>query len=187
MTDIDTLKRHVRESNAIENIWVGEENLLFSRHLRIAKLVSKNAEKGIFITPLVMHAKLLPEIAGYRKCTVAVGRYVAPPHHMVPELMATWHNAQERHRQFLEKNQGSHLAEWIKERAWFFHNWFECIHPFSDGNGRTGRLILNSFLRHGKVPWHVVLEQDRFAYYARIREFEENIFKGWYPPHQWKY
>ena len=51
------------------------------------------------------------------------------------------------------------------ERAALFHLKFENIHPFVDGNGRTGRLILNlSLMKNGYPPVNVKFA-DRRRYY----------------------
>ncbi|HRH89073.1 MAG TPA: Fic family protein, partial [Rubrivivax sp.] len=36
------------------------------------------------------------------------------------------------------------------------HFLFVHIHPYSDGNGRIGRFILNTFLASGGYPWTVI-------------------------------
>ena len=52
------------------------------------------------------------------------------------------------------------------------HNQFETIHPFEDGNGRIGRLLLiNVLLKHGLPPLNIEIENRR-DYYEALREYQ---------------
>lgn len=51
------------------------------------------------------------------------------------------------------------------ERAAELHTRFVKIHPFVDGNGRTGRLLLNFELMKSGYPAAVIRKEDRLAYY----------------------
>lgn len=54
------------------------------------------------------------------------------------------------------------------------HNQFENIHPFADGNGRVGRILLNNILiKHGLPPMNIGL-RNRLEYYSSLQAYQKN-------------
>jgi Fic family protein len=54
------------------------------------------------------------------------------------------------------------------------HNHFETIHPFRDGNGRVGRLLLNNILLKHKLPPVNIELKNRREYYGALQEYQKN-------------
>lgn len=103
-----------------------------------------------------------PEDRGvYRRIPVKImGAYHMPPEPViVPEQM------EKLVKEFSKKK--LHPIE----SAALFHLKFEGIHPFMDGNGRTGRLILNPFLMQNGYPPINVKFADRKRYYEAFDSY----------------
>lgn len=105
----------------------------------------------------------------YRNCDVFIGNEICPNAVKIPELMNVWFKET---KQMMQNEEMSAM-----EIAWTSHHMFEVIHPFIDGNGRTGRLLLNKILiQLGHDPV-IINYSDRFQYYDAIKFFRYHHFE----------
>jgi hypothetical protein len=80
---------------------------------------------------LDLHSRVHPDLAGageWRKVGVRVGNRICPPWNEIPTLMNEW--AMQLIAKKFQSNDAAYVA-------------FEMIHPFADGNGRTGKILFN--------------------------------------------
>ncbi|MBI2631443.1 Fic family protein [Candidatus Pacearchaeota archaeon] len=116
-----------------------------------------------------IHDKLLEKIderKGYRYLDIRVIRsnFDATPGKYVKtdmDLLLNWYNE--------NKNKLNPLV-----MAIIFHHKFEKIHPFMDGNGRTGRMILNFILLKNSMPPNIIHKKTRKEYLEVMRKADES-------------
>jgi len=72
---------------------------------------------------------------------------------------------------FIDKNKQMNPVE-LSARA---HYRFEIIHPFGDGNGRIGRLLMNHLLWHAGYPMLIIEYKKRASYYKAFTQDEEHF------------
>ena len=111
----------------------------------------------------------------YRKLSVRVGQLIPPPAMEIPMLIEK-----------LEKymNEPSELPALI--RVGLVHVQFETIHPFLDGNGRIGRLLIVLMLIHTGLLNLPILypsyyfKSHHLSYYQKLNEVRtKGDFEGW--------
>lgn len=165
--------RYIFETNTIgfENGAVNVDDIVeTANHFRCIDMVIDNAMQPLseaFIKRL--HFTLKNGTSDSRKDWFAVGEYKRVPNEVggrdtaAPEEVATKIGALLDTYNTTKK----HPLEQIVE----FHHDFECIHPFQDGNGRVGRLILfKECLKNNIVPF--IIEDDlKMFYYRGLHEW----------------
>ena len=112
------------------------------------------------IHSLVMRRISPTEAGRYRQLDVkAAGtNHVYPPHYLLSNLMTDfihWLN---------DSRSALHPIEYASEA----HYRFVSVHPFADGNGRTGRLLMNLLLLKAGFPIVSISNQEREAYLEAI-------------------
>ncbi len=65
------------------------------------------------------------------------------------------------------------LDRYFLERISRFHLDFECVHPFCDGNGRMGRVIINYQLKRIGFPSVIIRDKEKADYYLSFGEYQE--------------
>ncbi len=109
------------------------------------------------------------DIAGkYRDYLVRVGSYLAPDWQEVKKMM-------DELIAFIKNNKKLNVVE-LSARA---HYKFEKIHPFGDGNGRIGRLLMNHILWHSGYPMLIIEYKKRKSYYRALQR-DEDIFLSYF-------
>ena len=120
--------------------------------------------------------ELLPRHLGaWRDCTVWVGAsrrtaaFEGPPHEQVPAMMDDLVRFAARH--------GVHPVV----HAAIAHAQFETIHPYTDGNGRVGRLLIHQLLDAGTAPVPVAhgLLHDPTGYVAGLTAYRAGDLDTW--------
>ena len=141
-----------------------------ANHFRCNDFIIEQAEEPLSEEMIKeLHRLLKSGTSDSRKSWFNVGEYKQLPNEVggmetsAPEQVQTDMAALLAHYNGL----GTHTLDDLLD----FHQCFEAIHPFQDGNGRVGRLILfKECLANGIVPF-IITEELRFFYYRGLHEW----------------
>lgn len=122
-------------------------------------------------TILLLHQMLIggihDEIAGRFRTAgeyVRVGTHVAPAPERVERMI------KETLLQY-----SSDLGSYFLDKIAKFHLDFETIHPFNDGNGRIGRVLINYQLQQLGFPRIIVRDREKQDYYRAFNVYRDGI------------
>lgn len=166
--------RYIFETNTIgiENEVLNVDDIVeTANHFKCIDMVIDHANYLLserFIKQL--HAILKSGTSDSRKDWYAVGEYKRLPNEVGGRETALPQDVSAKMSKLLKDYK--RIEEKTLEDIIDLHDQFECIHPFQDGNGRVGRLILfKECLRNNIVPF-VIDEKVKMSYYRGLREWE---------------
>ena len=141
-------------------------------HFRCIDLVIEKAKSKLtesFIKQL--HLLLKSGTSDSRKDWFKIGEYKKLPNEVGGNATCPPREVSARMKELLD-NYRSNDEKKIEDIA-EFHQKFECIHPFQDGNGRVGRLIIfKECLAHNIVPF-IIDEELKMFYYRGLQEWDK--------------
>ena len=142
------------ESNKIENE-PGAEALMTSLNAwNHIKKLDKLTIEDLLTCHLLIMSGIRPDIAGkFRTIDVYVGGAKGYPPHAIDKAVRQWI--------FHINNEIVCTVDMIKET----HIWFEIIHPFVDGNGRIGRMVLLWQRQKSGLPFIIIKADTKHQYY----------------------
>jgi Fic family protein len=91
---------------------------------------------------------------------VRVGNHIAPAPEKVERMIDEI---------FVEYN--SYKPSYFIEKIAKFHLAFETVHPFCDGNGRIGRVIINYQLQRLGFPGIIIRDKEKQVYYSSFGQY----------------
>ncbi len=116
----------------------------------------------------------IPNWIGPKGCPMEEARFVPIEAEKLPEAMSRW-------EKFIHEDSPDRLIQLS-----LLHAEFEALHPFLEGNGRLGRMIIPLFLYHSKIIQQPIfyisayLESHRDEYYERLLSVSRNNdWNGW--------
>lgn len=167
--------RYIYETNTIglTNEVVNVDDVVeTANHFRCIDLIIDKANLNITENLIKqLHFILKNGTSDSRKNWFAVGEYKKLPNEVGGRITSSPENV---------SNQIKDLIEWYNnlktktlEEIIEFHYRFEYIHPFQDGNGRVGRLLMfKECLKYNIVPF-IIDEKLKIFYYRGLKEWEQ--------------
>jgi len=166
---IETGNTQYKDKNEVKEV---ENSIIAFKYLKDSFKFNINSIKRLYhlLTNNLYMENKIPYPKGFKKISNIVG------------------NSQTVSPEEVEEELGN-LLKWYKDNhnkihplilAFEFHRRYEFIHPFLDGNGRTGRLIMNKILMSNGYSPIIVYKDNKVAYFNSLEKSKEGKLKNYY-------
>ena len=166
--------RYIFETNTIgiDKKTINVDDIIETvNHFKCIDMIIDNANKDITEKLIKdLHKILKNSTSDSRKDWFAVGEYKKLPN-TVGDILTAQPDEVESKMKKLITQYNAKMTKSLDDLL-DFHYRFECFHPFQDGNGRIGRLLLfKECLKYNIVPF-IIDEHLKLLYYRGLKEWE---------------
>lgn len=171
--------RYIFETNTIgfegESIRI-DDIIETTNHFRCIDFIIERAEERLTEKIIKeLHKMLKANTSDSRKEWFAVGEYKHLPNEVGGNETTAPENVHSEMQALLKEYNS--IKQKSLENIIDLHQRFECIHPFQDGNGRVGRLIMfKECLANGYVPF-IITDELKMFYYRGLQQW--NNIRGY--------
>lgn len=160
------LEMEVSRNISLREVFEAKNLARVTAYVRNKSQVTPLTREAILLLHEMLISNIDDAIAGrfrLRDEYVRVGTHIASP----PEFIET-----QIHDLLIEHM--SNYDRYVIDGIAYFHLVFETIHPFNDGNGRIGRIIINYQLQRIGFPPVIIRDKEKNAYYRAFTAFRDD-------------
>jgi Fic family protein len=167
--------RHIFDTGSVDGIAPVNDIIETRNHFKLFDYMLDTVDEGTTIGRIKAFHRILkngvvdassPDLGGWKTMPNSVGNITTTS----PKAV----QAEMERLLFTYQNYLDHKNVIGLEQILAFHHGYESIHPFFDGNGRTGRMIMFSqCLEHDIAPF-IITDENKLAYIIGLEEWTQD-------------
>lgn len=160
------LEMEISRDVSLREVFEAKNLARVMEYIRVKSHASEVSEDLILLLHHMLLGGISDKIAGRFRGPneyVRIGTFIAPAPEHIDQRMSDMHLAysSDHEKYFIEKISQFHLE-------------FETIHPFLDGNGRIGRVLMNYQLLRLGFPTIIIRDKEKQIYYKSFTDYRDD-------------